>query len=155
MRLGFILKLDIFLHAFAETLFRGVFTAICLFFFERGKKGLRYGVVMGAPRRGKGLPHAALSQKRGKCLGGVLLSTITMEGQPLRAFSILKRFSERRRDKIRVGVLGYLITHDFSGIHIQYHTKIELMPIDSEIGEITDPYLIRPVCRKLLFQQIL
>lgn len=130
MRAVLIVKLNIFLYAFTKALLRGVFTAVRFFFFERGEKGLRYGVVMGPPRRGKGLPHAALSQKRGKCLGGALLSPITMEGQSLRAVSILKRFSERCRDKIRAGVLGYLITHDFSGIQIQYHTKIEPMPID-------------------------
>lgn len=154
MRAGFIVKLDIFLHTFAEALLRGVLTTIRLFFFERGEKSLRYGVVMGSPRGGKGLPHAALSQERDKRLGCVLLSTITMEGQPLRPPSILKRLSERRRDKIRAGVLGYLVTHDLSGIQIQYHTKIQPMPIDSEIGEITDPYLIGLLCGKLLLQQI-
>ena len=129
MRAGFIVKLDIFLHTFAEALLRGVLTAIRLFFFERGEKSLRYGVVMGPPRGGKGLPHAALPQKRCKRLGCVLLSTITMEGQPLRPPSILKCLSERRRDKIRARVLGYLVTHDLSGIQIQYHTKIQPMPI--------------------------
>jgi hypothetical protein len=49
MRAGFTEKLNIFLYAFAETLLRGVFTAICLFFFECDEKGLRYGVVMRPP----------------------------------------------------------------------------------------------------------
>lgn len=78
-----------------------------------------------------------------------------MEGQPLGAVSILKCPFKCRRDKIRAGVLGYLVTHDLSGIQVQYHTKIEPMSIDSEIGKITDPYLNRSVCGKLLPQQIL
>ena len=37
------------LHTLEETLLRGVLTAIRLFFFERGEKSLRYGIVMGSP----------------------------------------------------------------------------------------------------------
>lgn len=59
---------------------------------------------MGPPRRGKGLPHAALLQKRGKRLGRVLL-----EGQPLRPLYILKRLSKRRRGKICVGDFGKIL----------------------------------------------
>ena len=150
MRAGFVVKLDIFLHTFTKTLLRGVFTAIRLFFFKRGKKGLCYGVVMGSSRCGKGLPHAALPQERSKCLGCVLLPTVTMEGQPFRSPSILKRLSECCRDKICTGIFGYPISHNLSGVQIEYHTKIEPMPINSEIGKITDPYLIRTLCGKLL-----
>lgn len=59
MRTGLVIEADEIIHAFPKIFFRGVLSAVRLFFFEGSEEALRDGVVMRAPAGGERLCHAA------------------------------------------------------------------------------------------------
>ncbi len=74
-----VIKLNIRINATLELCLRGIILPVEFFFFERGKKGFRYRVVMRMSRGGEGLCHRTLTEQPLKPMGGVLRASVTVE----------------------------------------------------------------------------
>ncbi len=74
-----VVKLNIRIYTVLELCLRGIIFPVEFFFFERGKKGFRYRVVMGMSRRGEGLRYRTLTEPLLKLVRGILRASVAVK----------------------------------------------------------------------------
>ncbi len=154
VRTGFVVEANEIIYTFPKSSFRGVLSAVRLFFFEGSEEALRDGVVMGAPAGGEGLGHVARPEQLSKRLRGILLATVTVEGEIFGLFTLCKCRLEGRRYQLCAGILGDAIPDNPPGEQVEDGAKIQIFPANFETRNVTDPELVRAFRCEVAFKDI-